>query len=96
MLTVTRFNPAIASGFAIPLNRCPLVVIATSSGCPSPSGAGCPLADHAVRMRLNSLTISTRPERNSGSPPVSRTFSIPCATKRSIIRRYVVIGSSEN
>ncbi len=35
-----------------------------------------------VRMRPNSRTMSTKPLRNSGSPPVRRTLVIPSETNR--------------
>jgi hypothetical protein len=47
-----------------------------------------------VRMRASSRTISTRPRRSSGSPPVSRTLVMPRPTKRRMRRRYSSMPSS--
>ena len=65
-LTVTRFKPAPASARALPASSTPLVVSATSS-IPS--------------MPTSISNSRSRPRRSSGSPPVSRSLSTPCAAK---------------
>jgi hypothetical protein len=64
-LTVARRRPAAASARAFSARIEPFVVRTTSS----PS------------IRASSATSVSSPRRSSGSPPVSRTFRTPSATK---------------
>ncbi len=74
-LTVTRVRPASRRLRALRASSEPLVVSVRSSGRPS-----------TVSSRASRSIRNSRFLRSSGSPPVMRIFSTPCATKRRATR----------
>ncbi|MNT31208.1 hypothetical protein D3C72_1670360 [compost metagenome] len=80
--TVTRFRPASLSACAFLASKEPLVVRVRSSGWPD-----------GVRSAASMAMSFSIFLRSSGSPPVRRIFSTPCATNRRAMR---VISSNDS
>lgn len=87
MLTVTRFRPASRNGCANSVSRCPLLIR------PGREAARSPVRQTSAIAATHTLTPAAL--CSSGSPPVSRTFSIPSSTKTRTVRKYSAIDSSQ-
>jgi hypothetical protein len=74
-LTLTRDRPASRNDCALRASSDALVVSVRSSGLPD-----------TVSMRASISTSRSMFLRSSGSPPVRRIFSTPCATKMRAVR----------